>query len=130
MYTPKLEKDILYPFEYGFDVFGGKWKPRIICALAERGVLRYSELRREMTDITDAVLSSSLKELVSDGVALRSSPDDAPQRVEYSLTDKGAAIVPILHDVCAWADTYHHADGENMLRRCQECIYKKSLPPD
>ena len=59
MYQPKLEKEIRCPLEYGLDIFGGKWKSRIICVLAEKGVPRYSELRREMTNISDAVLAAT-----------------------------------------------------------------------
>ena len=54
MYKPKLEKDIRCPLEYGLEIFGGKWKSRIICVLAEKETLRYSILRREMSNITDA----------------------------------------------------------------------------
>ena len=54
MYQKKLPEDIRCPLEYGLEVFGGKWKPRAICVLAERGGLRYSELRRELTDVTNA----------------------------------------------------------------------------
>jgi hypothetical protein len=57
VYQPKTEKDIRCPLEYGLEVFGGKWKPRIICVLAEKRVLRYSALRQEMTDIADPVLA-------------------------------------------------------------------------
>ena len=56
MYKRKIEKDIRCPLEYGLEVFGGKWNSRIICVLAAKEVLRYSELRREMGNITDAVL--------------------------------------------------------------------------
>ena len=48
MYKPKLEKDIRCPLEYGLNIFGGKWKSRIICVLAEKECLRYSLLRKEM----------------------------------------------------------------------------------
>ena len=65
MYQRKLEKDIRCPLEYGLEVFGGKWKSRIICVLAAKEVLRYSELRKEMGNITDAVLASTLKELIA-----------------------------------------------------------------
>ncbi len=61
MYQRKLEKDIRCPLEYGLEVFGGKWNSRIICVLAAKKVLRYSEIRKEMGNITDAVLASSLK---------------------------------------------------------------------
>ena len=68
MYTPKLEKDIRCPLEYGLEVFGGKWKSRIICVLGQQQVLRYSALKKEMVNITDAVLAAALKELIADGI--------------------------------------------------------------
>lgn len=71
MYQPKLEKDIRCPLEYGLDIFGGKWKSRIICVLAEKQILRYSSLRKEMMNITDAVLASTLKELIADQIVNR-----------------------------------------------------------
>ena len=49
MYEHKLEKDIRCPLEYGLSIFGGKWKSRIICVLAKKDILRYSEIRKEMT---------------------------------------------------------------------------------
>lgn len=60
MYKRKLEKDIRCPLEYGLEIFGGKWKSRIICVLAAKDIMRYSELRTEMGNITDAVLAASL----------------------------------------------------------------------
>ena len=78
MYQPKLEKDIRCPLEYGLEIFGGKWKSRIICVLAEMKTLRYSELRKEMSNITDAVLASTLKELIRDKIVERKSFDEIP----------------------------------------------------
>ena len=65
MYQRKLEKDIRCPLEYGMEIFGGKWNSRIICVLATLGTLRYSELRKEMGNITDAVLAAALKGLIA-----------------------------------------------------------------
>lgn len=81
MYQRKLEKDIRCPLEYGLEIFGGKWNSRIICVLAAKKVLRYSELRKEMGNITDAVLSASLKELISNEIVIRRSYDEIPPRV-------------------------------------------------
>ena len=83
MYQKKLEKDIRCPLEYGLSVFGGKWKSRIICVLAAKKMLRYSELRKEMANITDAVLATTLKELIADGIIVRQSYDEIPPWVEY-----------------------------------------------
>ena len=89
MYQKKLEEDIRCPLEYGLELFGGKWKSRIICVLAAKQVLRYSEIRKEMVNITDAVLASTLKELLVSQIICRKSYDEIPPRVEYSLTEKG-----------------------------------------
>ena len=124
MYKPKLEKDIRCPLEYGLGIFGGKWKSRIICVLAAAGRLRYGELRKEMTNITDAVLAATLKELISDEIILRKSYDEIPPHVEYSLTEKGASIVPILQSICKWSGAYHKDDKDNVLTQCQRCDHK------
>lgn len=124
MYNHKLEKDIRCPLEYGLDIFGGKWKSRIICVLAGENTLRYSILRREMSNITDAVLSSTLKELIEDGIVDRKQYDEIPPRVEYSLTYKGESVVPILQSICRWAGAYHKEDNENTLYQCQKCDYR------
>lgn len=121
MYKPKLEKDIRCPLEYGIDIFGGKWKSRVICVLAEKKTLRYSALRKEMTNITDAVLASTLKELMADGIIERMQFNEIPPRVEYSLTDKGISVVPILQSICRWSGAYLKEDSENTLLQCQKC---------
>lgn len=123
MYQPKLEKDIRCPLEYGLDVFGGKWKSRIICVLEEKHILRYSALRKEMTNITDAVLAVTLKELIADGIVQRRQFAEIPPRVEYSLTPKGLSVVPILQSICRWSGAYHREDSENALAQCQKCDY-------
>lgn len=119
----KLEKDIRCPLEYGLDVFGGRWKSRIICVLAAKQTLRYSELRGEMTNISDAVLSSSLKELIADDLVARHSYDEIPPRVEYSLTRKGVSVVPILQSICHWAGMFHREVTADAPRQCQLCDY-------
>ena len=94
-------------------IFGGKWKSRIICVLAANEKLRYSQLRKEMYNITDAVLASTLKDLVEDGIVERKSYDEIPPRVEYSLTEKGKLIIPILQSICQWSDIFYKEDSEN-----------------
>ena len=123
MYKAKLEKDIRCPLEYGLTVFGGKWKSRVICVLAEKGTLRYSSIRKEMANITDAVLASTLKELIADGIVKRQQFDEIPPRVEYCLTEKGISVVPILQTICKWSGAYHKEDNENTLLQCQKCDY-------
>ncbi len=121
MYQPKSEKDIRCPLEYGLEIFGGKWKSRIICVLAEMQTLRYSELRKEMANITDAVLASTLKELIKSDIVERKSFDEIPPHVEYCLTKKGLSIVPILQSICKWAGIFYNEDSEHTLVQCQKC---------
>lgn len=90
MYQRKLEPDIRCPLEYGLEIFGGKWNSRIICVLAAKNILRYSELRREMGNITDAVLAGTLKSLIANGIVSRKSYDEIPPRVEYALSEKAS----------------------------------------
>ncbi len=123
MYQKKLEKDIRCPLEYGLDIFGGKWKSRIICVLAEKNMLRYSGIRKEMTNITDAVLSATLKELIADQIVERKQYNEIPPRVEYFLTEKGLPVVPILKSICMWSGAYHKEENENTLAQCQKCDY-------
>ena len=124
MYQRKLDKDIRCPLEYGLDVFGGKWKSRVICALSDDRPLRYSELRREMGNITDAVLALTLKELMASGIVGRKSYDEIPPRVEYALTEKGRSVRPILQSICRWSGIFYRDSGEEPLRKCQRCDYR------
>ncbi len=124
MYKPKLEKDIRCPLEYGSTVFGGKWKSRIICVLAEKDTLRYADLRRELSNITDAVLATTLKELIADHLIERKQFNEIPPRVEYKLTDKGISVVPILKSICRWAGAYNREENEHTLPQCQKCDYR------
>ena len=124
MYQPKLEKDIRCPLEYGLEIFGGKWNSRIICVLAEKKSLRYSQLRIEMVNISDAVLASTLKILLKNDIVKRTSFDEIPPHVEYSLTKKGLSVVPILQSICRWAGAYHREENENTLMQCQKCDYR------
>ena len=124
MYQRKLEKDIRCPLEYGLEVFGGKWNSRIICVLAAKQTLRYSELRREMGNITDAVLAATLKELIASSIISRRSYDEIPPRLEYSLTEKGRSVVPILQSICRWAGIFYKPDSENTMIQCKKCDYR------
>lgn len=123
MYKAKLEKDIRCPLEYGLKIFGGKWKSRIICVLAEKECLRYSTIRKEMANITDAVLATTLKELIADEIVERRQYNEIPPHVEYTLTEKGLSVVPILQSICRWSGAYYKEDSENTLLQCQKCDY-------
>ena len=77
------------PWNTAWSFFGGKWSSRIICMLAAPDMPRYSKLRTQMGNITDAVLASTLKILIANGIVLRKSYNEIPTRVDYTLSEKG-----------------------------------------
>ena len=121
MYEPKSEKEIRCPLEYGLDVFGGKWKSRIICVLASNGTMRYNAIRKELFNITDAVLAAMLKEMIAVNIIDRKQYNEMPLKVEYSLTAKGESSVPILQSICHWSRAYRKTDKEKALAPCKTC---------
>lgn len=76
-----------------------------------------------MTNITDAVLASALKELISDGIVLRKQYNEIPPKVEYSLTEKGLSVIPVLQSICRWSGAFHKEEGDAVMRQCQKCDY-------
>lgn len=124
MYQRKLDQDIRCPLEYGLEIFGGKWNSRIICVLAAKNVLRYSELRKEMGNITDTVLAATLKDLIGNEIVIRKSYDEVPSHVEYSLSDRGKSVVPILQSICKWSGIFYKEDDQNTMVHCQKCDYR------
>ncbi len=120
-YEPKLAKEILCPLEYGLDVFGGKWKSRIICVLSAQSVMRYNEIRKELGNITDAVLAAMLKELIADELISRRQYNEIPPKVEYALTEKGRSVLPILQNICLWARRQTKDSLEKKLPPCRTC---------
>lgn len=91
--------------------------------LAHHPPLRYGKLREEMTNITDAVLAQNLKELIADGMVKRVQFDEIPPRVEYSLTEKGSSVVPILQNICRWSGAYHKEVSGLSIAQCRKCDY-------
>lgn len=82
---------------------GGKWKLRVLWALRDGGSARYGEIRRRVPEITDMMLSQSLRELTEDRLIGRQQYREIPPRVEYALTDDGSGLLPALKLMCEWA---------------------------
>jgi DNA-binding HxlR family transcriptional regulator len=82
-------------------LFATKWKPCIICYLAQQP-MRYNDLFRIIPNISRKVLSEHLKELEADAVITRLQYDTKLQRVEYSLSPKGQSLLPILNQLQDW----------------------------
>lgn len=87
---------------YTLSIFEGKWKWLIIYVLSEEGTIRYGELKRCLPSITHKMLSQQLKELESMKLILRKVYHQIPPKVEYSLTKKGATLLPMIDLLCEW----------------------------
>lgn len=120
-YEAKIEKEIMCPIEYGLDIFGGKWKSRILCVLSSKDVMRYNEIRKELGNITDAVLSAMLKEMMADMLINRVQYNEIPPKVEYSLTEKGNSVLPILQSICHWSRLQTRDELDKKLAPCITC---------
>jgi len=95
------------------NVLGSKWKPVIIYRIATQEI-RFSNLAEQITIISRKVLTDQLKELEEDGIVVRRAFNELPPRVEYSLTDKGIALLPILDALSKWNQKFGGGHG------CQE----------
>jgi DNA-binding HxlR family transcriptional regulator len=85
-------------------VIGGKWKTVILFHLINK-TLRYNELRKEMPTVTERTLSLQLKTLEEDGIIKRTVyTSKPPLKVEYSLTDLGETLVPLIQSIAKWGD--------------------------
>lgn len=97
-------------------IVGGKYKLRILWALSKRGPLRYGEIRGSLLKgtlgkpITPRVLSRELKQLQEKGLLHRKQYNVVPPKVEYSITETGAELVPILDAIVAWGLTGAHEE--------------------
>ena len=82
--------------------FGGKWKIRILFNLFNKKKVRFGELKRTLSKVTQQMLSKQLKELEQDGLVNREVKSVMPPKVEYSLTSFGLSLIPILKSLSNW----------------------------
>lgn len=94
--------ELLCPVRYTMDIVGGKWKLPILCMLAPGQPIRYSTIKRKLAGVTNMMLSQSLKELEAAGMVHREQYNEVPPRVEYSMTEKGGSILPMLVKLGEW----------------------------
>ena len=91
------------PIGEAIRLVGGRWKLKILCTLSTDGTLRYNDLKRKTYGITPAVLSSTMKDLEQDGLVIRVQYQEIPVRVEYTITDRGRELMPIIESLARWA---------------------------
>lgn len=91
-------------FNYTLSLISGKYKMTILYTLMEFGVVRYNEMKRYIGEISYKTLSKALKELEADQLVHRKEYPQIPPKVEYTLTERGKALIPILDGMCEWGD--------------------------
>jgi Predicted transcriptional regulators len=98
----EMNQNHICPIEHTLGVIEGKWKLLILYYLMTDKLKRYNELKRCINGITHKMLSLQLKELENSGIILREVYPQNPPKVEYSLTQKGATLLPILGMMYNW----------------------------
>ncbi|AWW32809.1 transcriptional regulator [Echinicola strongylocentroti] len=86
-------------------IIGGKWKPIILYCLTF-GTKRFGEIAVRIPHISRKVLSEQLKQLEKDGLIIRKKYNETPPRVEYSLSDSGESLCPVLKSMEAWGEEH------------------------
>jgi DNA-binding HxlR family transcriptional regulator len=99
----KIRRKAYCPVDYAFQRVGGKYKGRILWYLKD-DILRYGELKRQVEGISTKMLSQALKELEEDKLIIRKVYLEVPLRVEYSLTETGAGLIPVIDQMRLWGE--------------------------
>jgi len=93
-------------------ILGSKWKPIVIYALRER-TARFGQLHASIGTISKKVLTSTLKELEADGILFREEFKELPPRVEYSITERGRTLIPIIIQLAQWDNEHYETRKAN-----------------
>lgn len=103
--SPRLKSKPFCSVEATVSLIDGKWKCVILWHLLNEQTLRFNELRRRIPGATQRMMTNQLRELEEDGLVHREIYPQVPPKVEYSLTNKGMGLAPILHALREWGDT-------------------------
>jgi len=109
------------PVERALKVISGRWKP-VILYYVFSGPKRLSELKRMMPEITQKVLIQQLREMEEHGLVRRQVFAQVPARVEYTATELGLGLEPILYALCQWGQRHAEARGEQ--RALLDCVVR------
>ena len=101
MYQRKIKEDTECGITLAMKAFDGKWKPCIIDAIS-RGITRPADMQRMISEATPRVIQMQLSELMTAGIVTREIYDGFPLRTEYSLTETGKSILPVLDLMNSW----------------------------
>ena len=99
------------PVETTLTLISSKWKVLIVRDLLA-GTKRFGELRRSVGNVSQKVLTAQLREMEEDGLVDRKVYPEVPPRVEYSLTELGRSLEPVLSDMWNWGEEYRARSGD------------------
>ena len=123
-----MQKTIAHcPVTTALSVIGGKWKVIILWHLKESGVKRFGELQRLVRGISQKMLTQELRDLEESGLVARKVYPVVPPKVEYSLTDIGWSIKPLLEQMCEWGLEYRKSRGEPVEGEVLEEVRVRAL---
>jgi DNA-binding HxlR family transcriptional regulator len=105
------------------DYIGGKWKTVVLWYLRDK-TMRFGELKKQIPDITEKMLSLQLKSLEEDGIIKREVFPEVPTRVEYSMTDFGRSLRPVLDAVAKWGRNLGETKGTVVAIKERQTITK------
>ncbi len=92
------------PMRRTLELLSGKWRTHIIYELCKKPSFRFGELKKAVPRITNTMLSNTLRDLEALGIVHREQFNEVPPRVEYSLTEKGKALLPVFTELAKWGE--------------------------
>lgn len=101
-FMKEIEHRVNCAIDATMSVIEGRWKGTILCMLFKNGKMRFSELQKDIGEITSRILTKQLKELEEDGMLRRNVDTSGKIKVEYSLTERGMSIIPVLYSMAEW----------------------------
>ena len=108
------------PVRQVLDRFGDKWSILVITLLGDRGKLRFNELSNTIGDISQKMLTVTLRSLEADGLVTRMMYPEIPPRVEYELTTLAQSLLPLVREMVKWADANIETIQTNRIRHAEK----------
>jgi DNA-binding HxlR family transcriptional regulator len=99
------ESPMCQHFQRAAELIGKRWNPQVVRAL-QSGATRFTDLRKGIPSISDAVLSERLKELEVQGIVTRTVTPDTPVRIDYGLTERGRDLTKVMEELAQWAERW------------------------